>query len=279
MIASCVSTNVFFRPLRDGSVTGYSRPQGDARLTRPVRPIAALAAHATRIGHRFSTSVASTIRQPTKDIPMNASDSLQEEVERFKEWAASYPAHQRTGEWECDYEQWQPLWAAAIAVLESIPSSAWTEKCCANLLYVIARDNEMERIADELAGRPDALLELARLAIESSERDAKWQLAVQLGALATDKEEAETLLLRLVQDEDEYVSRRSLLALGTLKSVHAESLAERAWLTGHEYQRIAALWVFKDVAPSKLDQYVRLAKEDGRKFVVENAQRALEARQ
>ena len=210
---------------------------------------------------------------------MNASNSLQEEVEKFKAWATSYPPNQRTGEWECDYQQWQSLWAAAIAVLEFIPASAWSKKCCENLLYVVARDNEMEHIADELAGRPGALLKLARLAIESSERDAKWQLAVQLGALATDRVEAEALLLRLVHDQDEYVSRRSLLALGTLKSVHAESLAERVWLTGHEYQRIAALWVLKEVAPGKLNQYVRLAKEDGRKFIVENAQQALEARQ
>ncbi|MBB6583777.1 hypothetical protein [Ralstonia solanacearum] len=212
---------------------------------------------------------------------MNASDVLQEEVEKFEQWAALYPPHQRSGEWECGYGQWQSLWAAAIAVLESLSPNAWTEKCRAHLLYAIARDNEMECIAGELSERPDALLELARLAIDSSELDAKWQLAVQLGALSTsaEKEEAETLLLRLVGDEDEYVSRRSLLALGTLKSVHAESLAEKAWLTGHEYQRIAALWVLKDVAPDKLTRYVRLAEEDGREFVVENAHDALKASQ
>lgn len=221
--------------------------------------------------------LASPIRRPAHDISMNAIDSLQEEIERFKEWAALYPIHLRTGEWECDYDQWQPLWAAAIAVLDSLPPSSWTETCCANLLYAIARDNEDERIARELPGNPDALLELARLAIESSEPDAKWQLAVQLGALSTAREEAEALLLRLVDDHDEYVSRRALLALGAWRSAHAESLAERAWLTGHEYQRIAALWVLGDVAPGKLAHYVGLAKEDGRQLVVENALEALEA--
>lgn len=206
---------------------------------------------------------------------MNASDLLQEQVDRFKEWAALYPIHQRTGAWECDYEHWRPLWAAAIGVLESLPPDAWTEKCSANLLYAMARDNEMEWIADQLSDKPDALLRLALLSIDSSESNAKWQLAVQLGTQATKKVEAERLLLRLADDEDEYVSRRSLLALGALKSTHAEFLAERAWLTGHEYQRIAALWVLKDVAPDKLLRYVQLAKEDGRKFVVENARDAL----
>ena len=206
---------------------------------------------------------------------MNASDALQEEVEKFNAWATLFPPHQRTGEWECSYDHWQSLWDAAVAVLESVPPNAWSERCRANLLYAIARDNEMEWISRQLAGKPDALLELARLAIDSSEPDAKWQVAVQLGALSTNREEGELLLLRLVDDEDEYVSRRALLALGALKSSHAERLAERAWRTGHEYQRIAALWVLKDVAPSKLMQYVRLADEDGRKFVVENAHDAL----
>jgi hypothetical protein len=208
---------------------------------------------------------------------MDASGLLQEQVDRFKEWAALYPIQERIGAWECGYEQWRPLWAAAIAVLESLPPDAWTEKCSANVLYAIAHDNEMEWIASQLSGKPDALLKLARLSIDSSEPDAKWQLAVQLGAQATRKAEAETLLLHLVEDDDEYVSRRSLLALGALKSAHAEFLAEKAWLTGHEYQRIAALWVIKVVAPDKLVRYMQLAKEDGRKFVVENAQDALDA--
>ncbi|MEX3760872.1 hypothetical protein [Paraburkholderia phenoliruptrix] len=212
-----------------------------------------------------------------KNVSMDASGLLHEQVDRFREWAALYPIHERIGEWECDYAQWRPLWAAAIAVLESLPPDTWTEKCSADLLYAIARDNEMEWIAAQLSGKPDALLKLARLSIDSPESDAKWQLAVQLGTQAARKAEAETLLLLLVDDEDEYVSRRSLLALGVLKSVQAEFLAERAWLTGHEYQRIAALWVLKDVAPAKLAQYVRLAKEDGRRFVVENAEDALKA--
>ncbi|MCT7317425.1 HEAT repeat domain-containing protein [Ralstonia sp. CHL-2022] len=206
---------------------------------------------------------------------MNAPDALQEEVEKFNAWAASFQPHQRTGEWECGYDHWQSPWDAAIAVLESVPPKAWGESCRANLLYAIARDNEMEWISRQLAGKPDALVELAWLAIDSSEPDAKWQVAVQLGALSAKREEAEQLLLRLVDDEDEYVSRRALLALGALKSSHAERLAEKAWRTGHEYQRIAALWVLKDVAPSKLMQYVRLAYEDGRKIVVDNARNAL----
>lgn len=79
------------------------------------------------------------------------------------------------------------------------------------------------------------------------------------------------LLIHFAYDADEYVSRRALIALGKLKSERTEQLAERAWQTGHEYQRIAALWALKDVGSSKLGDYLLQAEEDGREYVVRNA--------
>ena len=61
------------------------------------------------------------------------------------------------------------------------------------------------------------------------------------------------------------------MSLGKIKAFNAESLAEQAWETGHEYQRIAALWVFKDVGSNKLLMYLQKAEEDGRIYVVQNA--------
>jgi hypothetical protein len=199
---------------------------------------------------------------------------LHGQVALFKQWASAKPAgsfSSEYGEWECDYPDWHSLWAAAASVIQSVPSHLWTDDCSDDLLYAIARDNETEYIAEQLSGKGEGLLKLARLSVGSSEPEAKWQLAVLLGQLSSDKTSAEALLLILVNDEDEYVSRRALLALGALKSLHAESLAEKAWLSGHEYQRIAALWVLKDIASSKLAEYVLLAGEDGRKYLVNNA--------
>jgi hypothetical protein len=56
-----------------------------------------------------------------------------------------------------------------------------------------------------------------------------------------------------------------------LKSSKAKEIAERAWKTGDEYQRIAALWVLKDVASSKLPAYIEQAVRDGRQYLVHNA--------
>jgi HEAT repeat protein len=196
--------------------------------------------------------------------------SLRTEVEKFEVWASTYP-EERSGEWECDYSEWDELHAAALSFISSLPAEEWSPENVRDLLYAIARDNEIEYLAEEVAKDVDVLLRLSELALSSSEVDAKWQLAVQLGSLSDRRQEAEPLLLRFVDDPDEYVSRRALLSLGLLKSARAEDLAERAWRTGHEYQRIAALWVLKNVASVRLADYIQQAMEDGRQYVVENA--------
>ncbi len=151
--------------------------------------------------------------------------------------------------------------------------ATWAEATADDLLYALARDNEAEFIADELEHRPEILMGLAARGATSVEVDAKWQIAAKLGELNGQKlPEAEVFLTQLVQDADEYVSRRALLALGKLKSETTEIFAERAWQTGLEYQRIAALWALKEVASPKLSSYLLEAEKDGREYVVRNAE-------
>lgn len=197
--------------------------------------------------------------------------SLRNEVEKFRRWASAYPVQERSGEWEDDYPDWSAFHEAAITFLASSSPDKWVDEDVSDLLYAIARDNEVEYLAQEVSKNVDTLLKLSELAIGSPERDAKWQLAAQLGDLSSRIQEAESLLLKLVDDQDEYVSRRALLSLGLLKSSKAEELAERAWKTGDEYQRIAALWVLRDVASSKLPAYIEEAVRDGRQYLVHNA--------
>ena len=143
--------------------------------------------------------------------------SLRNEVYKFKSWASAYPVQERSGEWEDGYPHWSAFHKAAITFLASSSPDKWVDEDVSDLLYAIARDNEGEYLAQEVALNIDALLKLSELAIASPERDAKWQLAAQLGDLSRRKQEAEALLLKLVDDHDEYVSRRALLSLGLLK--------------------------------------------------------------
>ncbi len=198
--------------------------------------------------------------------------TLHQEVEKFKAWdTANFPEGNRYGEWEDDYPAWDALYNVTMKFLASSSPAELDDTDVTDLLYVIARDNEAEKLANEVPKEPDRLLGLSGVALTSLETDAKWQLAARLGALSDQLQEAEALLLEFVDDYNEYVSRRALLSLGQLKSPRAEALAERAWSTGQEYQRLAALSVLEEISSDKLPLYIQRAMEDGRESVVRKA--------
>ncbi len=99
------------------------------------------------------------------------------EVERFRAWAATYPA-ERSGEWECDCENWNGLYAATLAFVDEGPFASWSPGELAAVLYAVARDHEMEHLSREIRDRGDELLiNLAEASLRVGEPDARWQLA------------------------------------------------------------------------------------------------------
>jgi HEAT repeat protein len=197
--------------------------------------------------------------------------SLHTEVARFKAWAAGYPVERRNGEWECDYGNWEQLSQAFLAHLDSCSPQNACASDISDILYAVARDNETEELGAELAERRHWFLFLLPHALLSDDDHVKWQFAAQLGNGRLLFADAEFALLKLVQDDREYVSRRALKALGQIGSSHAEGLCVRAWATGHEYQRVMALWVLNEINSPRLAEYLACAREDGRTFVVSNA--------
>jgi len=196
---------------------------------------------------------------------------LSAEVARFRAWASEYPVERRTGEWECDYDKWASLNQSFLEHLESHSPEDATAAEISDLLYAVGRDNEMEDLVAMLACRRDWFLFLLPYALQVDDTDVRWQFAVQLGLGAFPFVAAESVLLKFVRDEHEYVSRMALQALGRIGSPNTESLCERAWETGHEYQRIMALWVLNDIKSLKLKEYISMAKADGRRFILSNA--------
>jgi HEAT repeats len=197
---------------------------------------------------------------------------LHQEVTKFRAWVSSVKylnSESLNVEDGCCYSEWWDLFKVILSFLTTSINEDWSNQDVDDILYVIGWDNEREDLTDEIEENYDVLIKLANLALNSTEYDAKWQLADRLGNLST--ESAELLLLKFVNDEDEYVSRRALLALGRMKSPQAEALAEKSWATGEEYQRIAALWVLNDISSNKLPEYLQKAIEDGRHFVLKNA--------
>lgn len=196
---------------------------------------------------------------------------LLEEIAKFRKWGAQLPAAERVGLGD-EYPGWGAVYTTFAGFINRTEPGRWDDPTILDLLYIIARDHEAEYLVSLLLKtQPGGLFRLAEAAVGSGESDARWQLAAYLCETGEDRPRAEAILLAFVNNEDEYVSRRALLALAHLGSSHVSSLCARAWATGHEYQRIAALHAIQAASPQELPKYLELAKADGREHVVQNA--------
>ena len=206
-------------------------------------------------------------------------EDLARQVALFRDWAealarsAGRPVDELRGEWACDYKDWQALYRAVFDVLDAVPIADWDGPTTEFLLYALARDDEDERIAEELSTRPEALLAITRAALRSPERNARWQVAAHLSRVSDPPIEARSLLESLAGDGDEYVRRRALMSLGILGSPALEGLIDRAWASGHEYQRMASPAALRDSHSPRLDEFLALAGLDGRPYLVAQAAR------
>ncbi len=204
-------------------------------------------------------------------------EALKAEVDRFRQWAEGYPVEQRSGEWECDYEEWGRLYEVVLDFVASQPVDSWTAEQMDAVLYTIARDNEMGNIVSILGERHPAILcLLAVAAVEHGEPGARWQLAVELGKSTPFSADLEALLLKMAGDEDEYVRRRALMVLARFNSQHTEQLALAAWYQAHEHQqwaRMAALWSLHRIQSLALEPLRVEAEADPRPYLSDFAQR------
>src|SRR5689334_12192648 len=107
----------------------------------------------------------------------NAKVTLMKTVLAFREWANHYPVGERSSYWECDYEQWPAISSAFAAFLDTGNPQDWDASIIELLLYILARDNEMEDLKEKLISKPVHLLALTRAGLYSAEPDARWQLA------------------------------------------------------------------------------------------------------
>jgi hypothetical protein len=195
------------------------------------------------------------------------------EANLFREWARDYlVAHTASGEWECDYPDWGRTYGVVDEYLRLVDVVGSPRSALADLLYLLARDNECENIAESIATAqgPAGVLFLAECAIELSEADARWQLAVRLGELSNGAVEArnvESVLLAFMRDENEYVRRRSLQALASQRPTAVEPLALAEWEESHEAQewtRMNVLEVLRQVGSDRLPELLHQAANDPR---------------
>ena len=185
---------------------------------------------------------------------------LKDEVERFQAWAATQK--KESGEWECDYEAWSALYAAAQAALLA---PRLLDSDVERLLYALARDNECECILGMLTEHPENGMCMARAALQYPDPDARWQVAEFLGT--RDEPAARELLRHLVADGEEYVRRRALLASVPKDPDFAAEVAW-TWLSAdYEYARLAALSVLHQLDSPRLAEAMTRLSDDASPYV------------
>lgn len=200
---------------------------------------------------------------------MHQLSELQQQVARFKRWAST--ANQSSGEWECDYENWQELLAAASDCIAAHRDGSIPSGVADDLLYAIARDNECEHIREMLLASPTLLAILATRAVSLDDADAKWQIAISVAE--SQMPGAANLLRPFLKDQDEYVRRRSLLAFAPFSPKEAEAIAIENLNDGFEYTRIAALHVLHAVGSNQLDASLDRMAIDSSQYVRQNVEK------
>lgn len=198
------------------------------------------------------------------------------EIDRFRLWADAQPVNRRSGEWECNYPDWNPLYEVVLLFVTTHPFHEWSSEELAAVLYAVARDNECQVLAREIRYDPEMLLSLAKAAADCGEPDAKWQLAEDPGQLGHGGREVEQVLVTLACDADEYVRRRSLRALARLRSPAVEKLAWAEWHRADENQqwaRMMVLWCLHRIGSSLLEPLLGEAERDDRPDLCSYAKR------
>ena len=209
---------------------------------------------------------------------------LLEQAAKFRRWQeTTYPGKnaQEIGvEWEIDYPAWEDVWDAFCQVRTDFKAGQAEERLRAEMLYLIARDNEGEGLIQRTARHPAWFEALCRCAVRSPEPEARWQFAAYLPECPCGRE-VKDLILDFAKDSHEYVNRRALLAMPALRPRCVEQFAPLFWERDcyppelQEYQRIAVLVSLDAIHSNLLPRYLELARQDGRKYLLEHAARIM----
>ena len=201
---------------------------------------------------------------------------IQDEVESFIEWSNS---EVKEYEWDSMYPNWIRAYTYTDELFNCTDFQSWNDETINNVLYLIARDNECEEISSSLVNHPELLLLLARKGLHYNDSDTRWQLAHYLGEIRAMDAQVEMLLTDYYKDGNEYVRRRSLLALGNIKSKFAEQFAINSWNTEMEYQKIAALHVLNNINSVELSiRLLELGEKDDSEHVRNNVKNIRDSR-
>lgn len=175
-------------------------------------------------------------------------------IDRFLDWAkdhgGSYHEYEEQYPWDELYKEVDLLLSQGKLTREDIQ----------DLLFLLARDNEAENILDMISKKPEIAEQVASQGITYEDLDARWQIAVLLGRLATNQ--SLNHLRSMLLDPAEYVRRRALLELRD-HDPYLSELTAINWLNSlHEYSRMVALDTLAFLGSYDLDMAIKRLRQD-----------------
>lgn len=205
------------------------------------------------------------------------------EIKKYKEWAEKLIQNGYKygyGEWESEYNDWRTIYSEFEIIIKNLTPEQHTKEELMELIYILARDNESEFLADIIKESQEWLIYLCEYSFLSDENDARWQLAIRAKYIQ-DKAISRQLLERYVNDSDEYVNRRALMELAEVLPDKVEYYSRIFWdrdIYGDlsEYQRMAVLEALEKINSELLPKYLEETKKDGSKYLVRFASKIKE---
>ena len=206
---------------------------------------------------------------------------LYREIKAFTLWADNnfpmWDEEHDNGEWEIGTDNhFDEMVSAAGEVISNTDFADADEGLIDAMLFVVARDNESEILADELLKHEGWFTLLAKSSLGSKYVNAQWQFAKRIGEI----EECKTLVYDFIKSDHEYTSRMALDTMADIYQDKAEEYAVLFWDRGKypegsyedEYQKIMTLHVLHRIGSMRLEEYLDKAMLTSYKYLKENAE-------
>jgi len=197
---------------------------------------------------------------------------IDEQVDEFWQWSKN---QKQIYEWEACYSEWGLIYRLFEQFVQSVNLTLLDQKTINNILFLVARDNDCERLIETLSRNPVCLIFFAKECLMYQDDSARWQFAHYLSKIYEDNPKVEDIILKYCNDHAEYVRRRALLSLSYINSKYTEEKAIEAWDSNVEYQKIAALEALYQVESQRLEGYLKLGLNDPFEHVRENSERII----
>ena len=191
------------------------------------------------------------------------------EIKRFKKFAKFIYYKKSDYGWENYYKYWDNIFFNFEYVLKYCNINKVTKNTLRNMIYIIARNHEMEYLIKILIKYKDWFELLCEYSINIYEFEAKWQFAKYLSKVDISKE-CKKLILCFLNSKEEYVCRMAMISLPKIFPDKVEYYADLFWHRNIynnsliEYQKIVVLNALEKINSSKLDYYLKnISDNDG----------------